>query len=98
MATTARIASQEAAATYTVSLAAGATHVFGTEDLAPIEAITFLKKDSAGGYAPIRYMEVGVAMTAELTNVRNEITVKGPVDLRISKPITAVAVEVVEYT
>lgn len=100
MATTARIVATTAANTsYAFSIASGVRATFGCSGLSGIERIVFEKKKAGGTYDPITYIDnSGSKKTAELMIGHETISITGPVDARINKPVTANSVEVVEYT
>ena len=86
---------------YTASIAAGSVGNFiaigMTKDDGPI---VFEGSNAAGTvFEPLTYIDQGGDhRTAQLTYQHRTIQISGPVDIRINKPQTAVAVEVSQYT
>jgi hypothetical protein len=96
MTTTAIIASQTAAATYNATVTTPTT--FAAFGLGDNEVIDIKLRDSTGTYYPFVYVDGGGdERAAQLTKRLNQITVNAG-DIQISKPITAVATEVVQYS
>lgn len=99
MTTTTRIAATTAAdSSYSFNVASGASTTFGCSGLAEGEEIKIQKK-TASSFDDFYYEDPeGNNKEAILTWIKNTIRVSGPFDGRINKPVTAAAVEVVEYS
>lgn len=101
MTTTARIEATTSASTaYTASVATGVTATFGGHDMSSNDPpIIFESKDAAGTYRAMTVLNNrGYSMRVELRRSNNTITLNGPLDFRINKPATTLAVEVSEDT
>lgn len=99
MATTTRVAATTAAdTTYTFNVAPGVSTSFAADDLAVGEEVTIERQTAAGGYVLLTYRGWDGAYDAKLVKGHSTITINGPVDGRINKPVTVGTVAVVEYS
>lgn len=102
MTTTARVASTTAASiAYTASIAAGAVGNFiAIGDMKDGETVTFEGSNGAGTiFEPLTFIDpAGNSRPAQLTRGNRTQMLIGPIDFRINKSATAVAVEVAQYT
>lgn len=101
MTATARVAATTTAdTTYTGSVSAGSSRTFYAYGLKGSERVNFEAPDSGGDYFVIRTLDGAgnAGREAYLGSGRNQITLNGPIDFRINKPVTANPVEVGEYT
>ncbi len=98
---TAVIASQTAAAnSATIEVDAGAIGNFKAVGMVGDDApIIFEALDSAAGFGPLSFIdEGGNRRTAALRRAENSLSIIGPAEFRIVKPITKNAVTVDQYT
>ena len=100
MTTTARIAATvNPSVAYEFSVAVGVTANFACIGLKIGEEVAIEVKDSSGGFAPFDYIDAGGnSRRAAMVKGFNVIPITGPVDARLNKSATSVAIEVVEYT
>ncbi len=100
MTTTARIAATtDADVSYEFSVAVGVTAQFGCSGLKGNETIRVEKKQSGAVYDALTFTnEKGQATNSFLSAKSNTISITGPIDARVNKPVTQLEVEVVEYT
>ncbi len=101
MTTTARIASTaEPDDAYTFSVAAGVTVRFAQIGMISSDGpIVVEKSDSSSNYTPLTFRgDDGRQYALEMDSAVSTVTITGPLDGRINKPATALAVEVVEYS
>ena len=99
MTTTVRIAAKTAADLYVFSVAVGVTAQFGASNLKGNEVIRLEKKQSGAVYEALTFTDAsGKVSNSYLSANSNTISITGPIDARFNKPITALAVEVVQYS
>ena len=101
MAVTARIAATKAAGNYEFTLADNAKANFFATNLSkdPLEEIIIEFKDSSGAYHQLYYEDkMANFVPAVLQWERNSITIVGPIEARISKPLTIEDVEVSQHS
>ena len=97
MTTTAAVSSTKASSiAYTATITSATT--FAAFGLTGDERVIFEIADSSGNYYPFSYIDNGGNVrNAELTKGLNQVTLSAG-DIRINKPATAQAVEIVYYS
>ena len=101
MTTTAVIVATTSASTaVTGSIAAGEVKAFGAVGLRNSEFVNIEQSNAAGTvYSVIKYLSAdGRHRETRLEPGKTLIQLAGPIDYRINKPVTANAVEIVEYS